>query len=267
MSAFELEAIGGPWARRLVRRRSGFEDVAASDLAAGLDPLVVASARHVWTQSAFSEYASAASFAAIATSLLRAGAPIDLVAAAGDFVADEVIHAELSAHLANALGGAITLDVDLNKLVRPSGVEDPVLDAAVLLVRTSCVGEALTVPLLKSARAHAGSPVVREVIARILRDESAHAQLGPYYLDWAASRLSDEDRVFLGRVAGVAVRAYAPLFAQGCRVEPGAGALDCATFDAAFSSALRDRVLRPLAERGIEVPADDVATVLEAING
>ena len=40
-------------------------------------------ARVVWTESAFSEYASAAAFAAIATALLEAGAPIDLTAAAG----------------------------------------------------------------------------------------------------------------------------------------------------------------------------------------
>jgi hypothetical protein len=267
MSAFELEVVGGPWGKRLAQRRCGFEDLAALDLTFGLDPVAADSARYVWTQSAFSEYASAASFAAIATSLLRAGAPIDLVAAAGDFVADEMIHAELSAHLARALGGAISLDVDRTKLVRPSGVEDPILDAAVLLVRTSCVGEALTVPLLNSARASAGLKLMREVIERILRDESAHARLGPYFLDWAASRLTDADRAFLGRVAGAAVRAYAPLFEGGCTAESEAGALDCATFDEAFTSALEDRVVRPLAARGIDVPADDVAAVLGAISG
>jgi hypothetical protein len=59
----------------------------------------------VWTQSAFSEYASAASFAEIASGLLAVGAPIDLSAAAGDFVVDEIFHAELSARVAMALGG------------------------------------------------------------------------------------------------------------------------------------------------------------------
>ena len=73
----------------------------------------------MWTRTAFSEYASAAAFAEIAPLLLAAGAPIDLVAAAGDFVVDEVVHTEAAARLAAALGGAVALEVDLGKLVRP----------------------------------------------------------------------------------------------------------------------------------------------------
>ncbi|MEZ4299216.1 MAG: hypothetical protein R3B70_29975 [Polyangiaceae bacterium] len=56
--------------------------------------------------------ASAAAFAEIAGCLLAAGAPIDLVAAAGDSVADEILHAELSARMAMAFGGAVAMDVD-----------------------------------------------------------------------------------------------------------------------------------------------------------
>jgi len=110
-------------------------------------------ARWVWTQSAFSEYASAAAFAEIATCLLAAGAPIDLVAAAGEFVADEILHAEVSARLAMKLGGAVALDVDLERLVRPTAGEAPLLRAAELLVRTSCVGEVLTLPILQASKA------------------------------------------------------------------------------------------------------------------
>ena len=95
MSLFELELIGGPWGRRLARRRAGFDRLPWDTASDGFDAASLEVARACWTQSAFSEYASAAAFAQIASALLAAHAPIDLVAAAGDFVVDEVIHAEL----------------------------------------------------------------------------------------------------------------------------------------------------------------------------
>ncbi|APR80121.1 Hypothetical protein A7982_05468 [Minicystis rosea] len=257
MSLFELELIGGPWAKRLSRRRAGVEALPWSEAAVGATPAEIETARWVWTQSAFSEHASAAAFAQIASCLIAAEAPIDLVAAAGDFVVDEVIHAELSARVAAAFGGALALEVDPTRLVRPPVAERPLLRAAELVVRTSCVGEALTVPILKVTKAHATSPLVRAVVTRIVRDESAHAALGPWFLDWAEPQLSDEDRAHLGRTAGAAVRAFAPIFNGSC-VE---GGLDCATYDAAFATALRRNVVRPLAARGIVIPAEDLAAV------
>lgn len=263
-SLFELELIGGPWERRLRRRRAGFDAMPWGEAAAGASAEEAAAARWVWTQSAFSEQASAAAFAEIASCLLAAGAPIDLVAAAGDFVVDEVLHAELSARVAAAFGGAVALEVDLTRLVRPPIAADPLVRAAELVVRTSCVGEALTVPILKATRVRARSALVKAVVARIVRDESAHAQLGPWFLDWAAPRLSDEDREHLGRVAGAAVRAYAPVFSGSCAGGSDLGVLDCATYDAAFAGALKRSVVRPLAARGIVIPEKDLAATIPA---
>jgi hypothetical protein len=115
IGVFELAAIGGPWTRRLEPRRGWIDDLPwAEPLPQGDVDL-----RLVWTRTAFSEYASAAAFAEIAAALLAAGAPIDLIAAAGDFVVDEIVHTEAAARLAAALGGAIALEVDLTRLVRP----------------------------------------------------------------------------------------------------------------------------------------------------
>lgn len=255
MSVFGLSLIGGPWERRLRRRRAGFEALPWHEAIGDADDEAIAAARWVWTQSAFSELAAAASFAEIAAHLFACGAPIDLAAAAGDFVVDEVLHAELSARVANAFGGAVALDVDLARLVRPPVAEDPLLRAAELIVRASCVGEALTVPILKTTRDVARSPLVRAVVTRIARDESAHAQLGWWFLDWAAPRLTDADRDHLGRVAGAAVKAFAPIFSGSCAGGSDLGVLDCAAYDAAFADALRRRVVRPLAARGIAIPA------------
>lgn len=256
---FELAAIGGPWARRLAPRRGWIDDLPWAEPL----PCDDVDLRLVWTRTAFSEYASAAAFAEIAAALLAAGAPIDLIAAAGDFVVDEIVHTEAAARLAAALGGAIALEVDLTRLVRPptaAAAGDPLLVAAELVVRTACVGEALTVPILKLSRRTAGSPLVEGALDAIVADEASHAQLGWWFLDWAGPQLSDAARDGLGRVAGGAIRAFAPLLGGGCRGS-GLGALACEHYDRGFADALARTVVRPLALRGIAVPAADLAAV------
>jgi hypothetical protein len=127
------------------------------------------------------------------------------------------------------------------------------------------VGEALTVPILKASRAHAESALIEAVLARIVRDESAHAELGLWFLDWADASLSDDDRTFLGRVAGAAVAAFAPIFSGPCGVRQELGVLDCQSYDATFQSALSCRVIEPLALRGIDVPPESIQVVTPVV--
>lgn len=261
---FELESIGGPFGKRLGKRRAPFD---ALDWTEALDapPEALAAARVVWTQTAFSEYASAAAFAEISAALLAAAAPLDLVASAGDFVMEETIHCEISARLAMRCGGAVPLEVDLAKLVRPPRSVRPLMRAAELLVRTSCVGEALTLPLLKASQRACESPLVSNVIGLIAADESAHAELGPWFLDWAAGSLTREDRAELGVLAGDAIRAFCPLFGQACTKDAARlGVPTCAEYDAAFVSALERRVVAPLAVRDIIVPPEAIAELRRA---
>lgn len=256
LAPFQLTAIGGPWGRRLAPRRAWIDELPWSEeLPPSLD------ARQVWTSTAFSEYASAAAFAEIASLFLAAGAPIDLVAAAGDFVVDEIVHTELAARVAAKLGGAVELEVDLSKLVRPAVAADPLLAAAEVIVRTSCVGEALTVPILKLSRRLAGSELVDAAIATVVADEAHHAQLGWWFLDWASDRLGDGARAHLGRVAGTAIRAFAPMLRDKPCTPSHLGTLGCADYDPAFTTAVEGSVARPLAARGIVVPDDDLAAV------
>jgi hypothetical protein len=251
MSGFSLTAIGGPWSRRLAPRRAAFDGLPWDERL----PHDALAARAVWTRTAFSEYASAAAFAEIAAALLAAGAPIDLVAAAGDFIVDEIVHTEVAARLAGALGGAVALEVDLQRLVRPPttlGAGDPLLAAAELIVRTSCVGETLTIPMLKLARDIAGSPLVEAALAAITADESSHAQLGWWFLDWAEPGLDDAARTHLGEIASAAIAAFVPLLGGDCRTS-GLGAVGCDRYDAAFLAALPRAIVEPLAVRGIAV--------------
>jgi hypothetical protein len=263
VTEFSLEAMGGPWARRLDKRRAGLEEIDWSEIAREATPEIVETARDVWTRSAFSEYASGAAFAEIAAHLLAARAPIDLVAAAGDFVGDEMFHAEMASRVTMALGGARPLDVNYEKLVRPPQAGSPLRRAAELVVRSCCVGESLTVPMLKQSRRAAGSRTIEAVIGRILRDEAQHAELGWWFLDWA--ELTDDDRAHLGVVAGATIRSFSVLFDRECAASEGLGALPCARFDGTFLEAVTRDVVRPLAARGVVVPDADVADLRSAV--
>jgi hypothetical protein len=255
--------MGGLWAKRLERRRAGLEEIDWNEIAREATPELVTAAREVWTRSAFSEYASGAAFAEIAAHLLAARAPIDLIAAAGDFVGDEMFHADLASRVAMSLGGALPLDVNFDKLVRPPEADGALLRAAELVVRSCCVGESLTVPILKQSRRAAGSRTIEAVISRILRDEAQHAELGWWFLDWAS--LTDADRAHLAAVAGSTIRSFSALFGRECAQSEGLGALPCARFDGTFLDAVSHNVVEPLAERGIMVPDAYVADLRSAV--
>jgi hypothetical protein len=237
-SQFEIDWLGGPAERRMRRRRPGIDDLPWGTLS--IPEEEAAAERAVWTDGAFREYASAAAFASLTTALLEAGAPIDLVAMAGDFVVDEMVHVELNARVASELGGASPYLADLEKV---SPWVDPALPAveraAELALATSCVGEALSVPSLAHSLRGSTHPLVRAVLRRIVRDEGPHARLGWIVLDWAGDRV---DRARLAAVARNRIAAYSPLWAcEDCE--------DAAT----LRRAVRDDVIRPLAARGIEV--------------
>ena len=253
---FEPAMLNGPWARRMSNRRAWIDELPWDEPL----PRDAQAAQWTWTQTAYSEYATAASFSAISSALAAAGAPIDLISLSSDFVVDEIVHVEASARIAAALGGGVRLDVDLEQLVRPPLAGDPRLRAAELIVRTSCVGEALTVPLLDLSRGLSASTLISSALRRIMKDEVPHAQLGGWFLGWADSWLDDDARAHLGRVAGTALRAFTPLLAQeGTTSELGSIGSD--QFNPVFAKAAMHRVAKPLLVYGIEIPPADLRAV------
>jgi len=189
----------------------------------------------------------------VTSALLAAGAPVDLVAVTSDFVVDELVHVEVSARIAAHLGGGLPLEVDLERLVRPPTSGDPGLRAAELIVRTSCVGESMTVPLLEHSRRRSSSALVSAALRQILKDEVPHAQLGGWFLEWADTWLDDGARAHLGRVAGVALAAFVPLLRAEAAASGDTHDSD-PTFGSTFAKAAAQRVARPLGRFGIEVP-------------
>src|SRR5262249_36336964 len=170
---------------------------------------------------------------------------------------------EVAARIANALGGAVPMEVDYGKLVRPPESRDPLVAAVELVMRTCCIGESLTIPVLKLSRGLAGSRLIEAAPQQILADESGHAQLGWWFLDWAAPQIDDAACAHLAAVAGDAVRSFAPLLAAGCS-SSGLGVVSCDRYDPVFVAALTEQVAAPLAERGIEIPAAALAAIAAA---
>src|SRR5262245_6084337 len=176
---FELAWRGGATEARLHRRRPGSEELPWGTIDLARYPeLLALEARRVWSNGVFTEYASAAAFSALTTAMLRCGAPVDLIAASGDIVVDELFHVELSSRVTMELGGAVPIEFDLDDIapVTSPGAR-PLLRAAEIAITTSCVGESLSVPAIARSRTLAEEPLVRAVLDRLLDDEGPHARL------------------------------------------------------------------------------------------
>ncbi|MEZ4322558.1 MAG: ferritin-like domain-containing protein [Myxococcota bacterium] len=213
---YELDWLGGPTERAFRGLRPGIDDFPWGTLdPSRYPPALVDRARESWTEASWNEYCTAAAFAALLGDLLAAGAPVDLVGVVGDFVVDEMLHVELTARLAMELGGAAPLRVDLETLAEtpPAGLS-PVMRASWRVVRTCCVAEALSVPMLATCRATAAHPLTRAVLTQIVKDEASHGVFGQWFLDWVGPQLGASDRALLADAALDALEGFSHLWAD-----------------------------------------------------
>jgi hypothetical protein len=267
---FELELLGGTFERRYRRMRPEVAAMPWGTIDASSYPEeVLLAARRAWTGAAFQEHRTAVACALMLRSLLEVRAPLDLVAMGSRFPLDEIVHVELCARLAMELGGGTELRHDPDRLVRDVDARHPpLLRAAELATRFFCVGEAVSIPLLRALWKTAKHPLPRAVLGRIVKDEAAHGAFGFAVLDWVLQHLDDEGRSHLGSQADIVIRALrrqwhmqqslAPLG------EPDPFALTWMRTPAYLELAnrsMRSNVIEPLELRGIPISAqspDDI---------
>lgn len=206
---FELEICGGRIERRYRTMRPEVEAMPWGSFAgASMSEGGRAMAQRAWTSASFQEHRTAVACAATLRALLEARAPIDLIALATRFPLDELTHVEMCARLAMELGGGSEIRYEPLSVVSDAPDDaPPLLRAADLVVRFFCVGEALSIPLLRGAQRAARHPLPRAVLARIVKDEAAHGVFGFTFLDWVSDRLGEEERRFLGEAADRAIEA------------------------------------------------------------
>jgi hypothetical protein len=138
----------------------------------------------------------------------------------------------------------------------------PLFRAADLVVRIFCVGEAVSIPLLRGTFRAATHPLVRAVLGRIVKDEAAHGEWGFIFLDWAVDLLTQRDRALLGEIAtetiGALVRGWENVRRHASR-DGGAAAvhalgwMDSEEYLSLAHRSLKKCVVEPLRARGIQV--------------
>ncbi len=265
LELFELSMLGGTLERRYRRARPEVEAMpwGTMDLH-GFALQDVISARRNWTSAAFQEHRTAVACALTLRALLEARAPLDLVALASRFPLDEVVHVELCSRMAMELGGGTELLHDPSLMILDAPREHPpLLRAAELVVRYFCVGEALSIPMLRGAWHAANHPLARAVLSRIVRDEAAHGTFGWTFLDWAGPDLDDAARSHLATVAHDALLQMARAWEQvAAAPQAGSGVnalgwMRSGPYLELARRSLRSHVLQPLHARGIMVDVTD----------
>lgn len=262
MSLFELEMLGGPCEQRYRKMRPEVEKMPWGTLdLSGVSEADRITARRAWTMAAYQEHRTGVGVTMALEALMQAQAPLDLIALAARFPLDETVHVELCARMAMEAGGGTEILYDPDAMVLDAEPRlPPLLRAAELAVRFFCVGEALSIPLLRGTWKAARHPLPRAVLGRIVKDEAAHGTFGFLFLDWAAPRLTRADRAFLGERGDVALRAvvaqWDDLRRRPKSTQNAANPLAWMETEAYLELATRsmnENVLKPLRERDIPI--------------
>ena len=165
----------------------------------------------------------------------------------------------MCARLVAELGAGAPLFFDPSDLTRVAKAShSPLLRALELIVFNFCVGEALSIPMLRSSWKLADEPLIKAVLGQIVRDEAAHGQFGFMVLEWAKEETSDGDRAYLSEVASQAVAqlrktwqalAETPVSSTRTRL----GWMEKTSYLALADQSLERAVVVPLAKYGIYV--------------
>ncbi len=206
---FELELLGGFTEKRYRTMRPEVEAMPWDTLDPSLyEERDLVLARKAWTGAAFQEHRTGIACCSTLRALIECRAPLDLVAVASRFPLDEMVHVELCARMAMALGGGTEIVHDPLKLALDADPKwSPIVRAADLVARFFCVGETLSIPLLRGTWKAARHPLSKAILGRIVKDEAAHGTFGWTFMDWALPQLSDDDKVLVAKRADLAIKA------------------------------------------------------------
>ena len=260
---FELEMFGDGVERRYRKMRPEVEAMpwGTIDLASIPEPMRIR-ARKRWTGAAFQEHRTGIACCAALRALYECRAPLDLIALAARFPLDELVHVELCARMAMELGGGTEIRHDPDAMiVEPAADLRPLLRAGDAIVRFFCVGEAVSIPLLRGAWHAARHPLPHAVLGRIVRDEAAHGTFGFTFLDWAIPQMTSDEIAHLGRAADIAIGAVHRIWQRVSHGDDGETELagnplawmGSTKYLETAHRAMERRVREPLRRRGLSV--------------
>lgn len=213
-------------------------------------------ARRSFILRANDEQRSLLAFSELLKELCEEGCAIDMIGCLARVVRDEAHHVDLCHQVVKAFGGWE------KKIPDPSWVRSdkklPIRSRILkTIVGSLCIGEGISVGLIGGVRDNTTDAVTRQVMTRILRDESFHARLGWWWLD--ATGLTKREREFIQRYAGSVLRAasrssrpHVRAFEKSFSPSPY-GAMSARERERRFVEVVERHVLPDFKERGFDL--------------
>lgn len=157
------------------------------------DPKVRDRGRRSFVLRALDEQRSLLAFSELLTELCEAGAPVDVIGSLARVVRDEALHVDMCDRVVKALGGWDDRAPE-PQWVRSSKKLPLQRRILTTVLGSLCVGETISVHMIRGVRDHASDPVIHNVMTRLLADESFHSRFGWWWLE--SMPLRDEDKKF-----------------------------------------------------------------------
>lgn len=156
---------------------------------AGFDPALLSKAQATWQERVQTEYRSAQLMNRLLMETLAAGDPFDVHAGIVELISDELRHVALCADVVRALGGTPQLP-DTLEIKQPDTFlrMPPSHRALSIAISMLIVNETLSVGYIRDLAARCDTPVITDVLAATLADESEHDAFGEQYVKQSLQR-------------------------------------------------------------------------------
>jgi hypothetical protein len=209
--------------------------------------------RRSFVLRALDEQRSLRAFSELLAELCQAGAPVDVIGSLTRVVRDEALHVDLCDRVVKKLGGWDAAAPE------PQWVKsDPRLPLPRRILSTVlgslCVGETVSVHMIKAVRENATDPVAHAVLTQILADESFHSRFGWWWLE--SMPLDDADRAwaqrYLERLLPGLSKQLAPMRARKVHVASPFGSASGEAREAAFRAAIHQTILPGFDRAGLD---------------
>lgn len=193
MARNDYKHLGGQF-EKAHRDFVGLEEMDVSSLSKTYSERELERGRKAFVLRALDEQRSLLAFSELLAELAEARAPIDVIGSLTRVVRDEARHVDLCGRLVESLGG-FGSDAPEPHWVR-SDKRIP-LKRRILktIVGSLCVGETVSIAMIRGVRDHASDPLAHEVLTQMLTDESFHSRFGWWWLEH--TELTDEDHLWV----------------------------------------------------------------------
>ena len=148
--------------------------------------------RRAFVMRTLDEQRSMAGFSRTLSDLCEMGESIDVIGTMTRIVRDGALHVQMCGQVVDALGGW-PRDAPEPNWVNPA----PGLSARRRVIDTvlgsMCIGQSISVAMIAGARKNTTDPVVKQLMTRMLADESVHARFGFWWLKRRLPGFSDAE--------------------------------------------------------------------------